>query len=539
MIPEQSDVGLLALLRPLSIADRELMARAVGRMSDPISDHSFASLLCWSEPLMTSCAEIEGHLCVFSHADGDLSMLLPPVALDTSASPRLRACVAVCFDLMDAVNASGPGLSRSRIEYVSDEMLDAIRAGGVPDLSASPMPGDYVYPRRAMVELAGGPLKNKRKLRSRFLRENPDVTTARLTRGDIPECIELLGLWREAGDARHEGEANERLIGTDILRSRDEVFTRAMLERAEELGLKTMVVRSGGRLVGFTIGEMLTPTMAVVHVEKTHPGSVGAAQFIFSEFCRTELAGAEEINAGDDWGIPSLRFTKSSYRPTRLLSKSVLTRQPVPDTGAVEGGVVRTLTEGRRARATAGDLAGSGALIRDAGRDDARRIARVEQGAFDEDDRFSMRQIQRLIVNPRARVLVAEIEGEVIGWSVTLIRSHRRWRSGRVYSVAVDPAHGGKGVGRDLLARAVSLLEEDGISRIYLEVREENLPAIGLYRSVGFEVLRRLGNYYGPGVSGLRMRRVEGARGVAAKADDRASAGYTAGRPVEGPSTPL
>ena len=29
---------------------------------------------------------------------------------------------------------------------------------------------------------------------------------------------------------------------------------------------------------------------------------------------------------GDDWGIPTLRFTKQSYRPTRTPAKYVLTR---------------------------------------------------------------------------------------------------------------------------------------------------------------------------------------------------------------------
>ena len=97
-------------------------------------------------------------------------------------------------------------------------MLDRIRAAAGTGLSAAPMPGDFVYSRAALVELAGGDLKSKRKMRSRFLRENPDVETAPIGSADLDECRALLSLWRTCGDERHEGEANHGLIGVDVLR---------------------------------------------------------------------------------------------------------------------------------------------------------------------------------------------------------------------------------------------------------------------------------------------------------------------------------
>ncbi len=510
---------------PVRREDRAVFERALrggaeptpSPITAPISDMSFVASHCWSEALSLAWTEIDGHLCLFSGADGDLSMMLPPLAIDPRAADRLGDVVSACFEIMDAGNAEGPGTPRSRIEYVSDEMLDRIRSAGGPMLSATPMPGDYVYHRGALVELAGGDLKNKRKLRSKFLRENPEVTTADITPADVPECIELLGLWRSSSDERHEGEANDRLIGVDVLRERDERCTRRYLDLIAhpiaDLSLPSMLVRSGGKLVGFTIGEFLTPSMASVAVEKTHPDADGTPQFIYSEFCRTRLESATEINAGDDWGIDALRFTKSSYRPSRMLSKTLLARNPISEMGTPEPATVRLLRWSRPAHRTPELPEPLPTDVRAATAADAEAILEIEESAFTSPaDRFNAPQIRRLIENPRARVAVALRDGVIIGWSAALIRTHRRWRSGRVYSVAVRAEAAGTGAGRALITTLLRSLETEGITRVYLEVRAGNLAAIALYTSVGFRTLRTLEAYYtdadGTETDGVRMIRV-------------------------------
>lgn len=510
------------VLRPVVLEDRGLFEGAFAGSREPISDMTFSCALCWADSLELQRAVISDHLCVFSAADGDLSMMLPPMPLwgfggvwDGAAYSRV---LGACFEIMDAFNASGPGLGsgprqgpgrgRSRIEYVSDEVLDRIRSAAGTGLSAAPMPGDFVYSRASLVELVGGELKSKRKMRSRFLRENPDVETGPIGSADLDECRALLSLWRTCGDERHEGEANHGLIGVDVLRERDERCTLRYLELIDGLGLESMLVRSAGRLVGFTIGERLTDTMGSVVVEKTHPGFAGTPQFIYSEFCRTRFGGATEINAGDDWGIESLRFAKQSYRPQRMLSKNVLTRQPIPETGAPESATVRLLSHGRPAQGLAHSAEYPSMEIRPATASDTAAMVLVEAEAFaDPDDRFTHRQIRRLVANPRARVAVAEHGGEVVGWCVALIRSHRGGRTGRVYSVAVVPALAGRGTGRAMLGWMLDRLEADGIGRVYLEVRAANAAAISLYESAGFVKIRDLPGYYGNGVDGVRMLR--------------------------------
>jgi ribosomal protein S18 acetylase RimI-like enzyme len=151
----------------------------------------------------------------------------------------------------------------------------------------------------------------------------------------------------------------------------------------------------------------------------------------------------------------------------------------------------------------------SGVVVRRAHTGDAGAIASIERLAFGAThDQFSFRRVRSLIANPRAIVVSAEVEGRVVGWCVALVRRHGGARSGRIYSVAVDHACAGRGVGRRLLTWSLDALAEAGIARVYLEVRTNNQRAIGLYRSLGFSEIARLPEYYNDGGEGVRMRRL-------------------------------
>ena len=78
-------------------------------------------------------------------------------------------------------------------------------------------------------------------------------------------------------------------------------------------------------------------------------------------------------------------------------------------------------------------------------------------------------------------------------------------KSGRIYSLAVDPEFSGKGYGKILLQKAVDALKTEGKEKLFLEVREENKKAIRLYEGVGFKISRRLPAYYGDGAEGIKM----------------------------------
>jgi ribosomal-protein-alanine N-acetyltransferase len=78
-----------------------------------------------------------------------------------------------------------------------------------------------------------------------------------------------------------------------------------------------------------------------------------------------------------------------------------------------------------------------------------------------------------------------------------------------ILTVAIAPEARRKGYARPLLSRHLDELSRRGVSKVHLEVEEENAPAIALYRRCGFQEVGRREGYYlkpdGTRVSALAM----------------------------------
>ena len=99
---------------------------------------------------------------------------------------------------------------------------------------------------------------------------------------------------------------------------------------------------------------------------------------------------------------------------------------------------------------------------------------------------------QELERNVAARYLVAEKEGSVIGYAgawIILDESH-------ITNIAVTEAERGKGIGRNLTGQLLQYLSNLGAAYATLEVRESNIRAQNLYRSLGFIQVGKRKKYY-------------------------------------------
>ncbi len=86
--------------------------------------------------------------------------------------------------------------------------------------------------------------------------------------------------------------------------------------------------------------------------------------------------------------------------------------------------------------------------------------------------------------------LVWEHHGQVVG-NVTVGRNPdypHRWQ---ISNVAVLSPYRGRGIGRELVKGALDLIARRGGRTAYLFVRDDNPPALGLYRSLGFVEMDR------------------------------------------------
>ena len=89
---------------------------------------------------------------------------------------------------------------------------------------------------------------------------------------------------------------------------------------------------------------------------------------------------------------------------------------------------------------------------------------------------------RKLTVQPDL-FLVVEDAGDILGTAMIGYDGHRGW----VSYLAVDDAHRGRGIARELMAEGERLLIELGCPKIMLMVRTDNTQVVGLYEHLGYE----------------------------------------------------
>lgn len=95
-----------------------------------------------------------------------------------------------------------------------------------------------------------------------------------------------------------------------------------------------------------------------------------------------------------------------------------------------------------------------------------------------------------------AKSRVVLLDGEPVG--VALI-AQRGW-SRRLAAMAIIPQVRSRGIGKWLMANLIGEAKSKNDRRMVLEVIEMNQPAVNLYRSSGFHIIRRLVSYASPSI---------------------------------------
>ncbi len=125
--------------------------------------------------------------------------------------------------------------------------------------------------------------------------------------------------------------------------------------------------------------------------------------------------------------------------------------------------------------------------------DDAARCAELEAQLFDGDDPWPERAFLAELNAKHNHYEAARVDDKLVGYAGIARLGRIRPYEYEIHTIGIDPAHQGRGIGRQLLAR---LVEFAGGGPIFLEVRTDNAPAIALYESEGFTTVGMRKRYY-------------------------------------------
>ena len=141
-------------------------------------------------------------------------------------------------------------------------------------------------------------------------------------------------------------------------------------------------------------------------------------------------------------------------------------------------------------------------MIRAATLGDLDRLLELEACCFTS-DLIPRRSFRRFLTDRRAALFVACDRRSVRGYALVLFR--RGSATAHIYSIATDPRHRGRGIGRRLLQSMEREARRRGRRSIYSEVRVDNPAAQGMYRQRGFGETGRKDRYYEDGTDALLM----------------------------------
>lgn len=133
--------------------------------------------------------------------------------------------------------------------------------------------------------------------------------------------------------------------------------------------------------------------------------------------------------------------------------------------------------------------------VEDASFGDLDKLYQIETECFEE-EAFTKSQIARLLGDYNSISLVARVDGQIVGFVIGVIYADREALHGHIYTIEVLPACRRRGIGEKLLLEIESVFRQKDVEALSLEVREDNVAAIGLYRKLGYETVGKLKNYY-------------------------------------------
>ena len=135
--------------------------------------------------------------------------------------------------------------------------------------------------------------------------------------------------------------------------------------------------------------------------------------------------------------------------------------------------------------------------LRPAPAEDAALLAALHAAAFDTP--WSAGEIAALMATPGVFALTIDLQGFILCRAIA--------GEAEILTLAVDPARRRAGVGRLLVESAAALAAGMGAESLFLEVAGDNLAALALYASAGFERVGLRRSYYASGADAVVMRR--------------------------------
>ena len=294
------------VFKDIDISAKEKLQTYFDMVNYEACEYCFATLYMWQHLYKTGYYIGDGFAVLVGEYEGDTFSILP-----LAKKEKLPEVIDFVFDYFKNVNKKlyFRGVTQEIVDYLKENYEDKFEYIEERDLF------DYVYDAESMRTLGGRKNQKKRNHINYFLKEYEGRFEYRLlNKEDFNSCLELVKKWANNKEENNEYDdsMDEELIGIKKIFSHYDILKD---------GIKVGGIFIDNKLEAFTIGELLNPNMALIHIEKANPDIRGLYPFINQQFLVNEFSQVEFVNREEDLGIPGLRKAKLSYHPIRFVEK--------------------------------------------------------------------------------------------------------------------------------------------------------------------------------------------------------------------------
>ncbi|MCR4637778.1 phosphatidylglycerol lysyltransferase domain-containing protein [Ruminococcus sp.] len=290
--------------RVIDIKDKERITSALNISQFMGCEYSFSNNMAWRRLADSKIAFYKDFYicCSFASEDGIPRFFLP------SGEGSYREVISV---MKQYAASLGKPLRVSGVTDSSLEMLSELYPDGFT-VDTDDGDWDYIYSSADLIELPGRKYHSKRNHLARFNEIGAEFSL--MTEKDFDDCITFSAI-----------EYNNKANMSDHSFIAEQFAINTYFNYFNELGLTGGVIRIGGNVAAFTIGDRLNDETFCVHIEKADTNYNGIYAGINNSFSKAAAVGYKYINREEDLGLEGLRKSKQSYNPAFLLKKYTVT----------------------------------------------------------------------------------------------------------------------------------------------------------------------------------------------------------------------
>ena len=299
--------------KPIEIIDKSLFDEYFRKYPPENSEFTFTNLFMWRDYYNFLFMEFNEHIILFSY-DYLKSRKKP---IKTDSKDYLYFFPPIGSNPDEIIIELFENIRNIEIHRVPEEICENVTQNEKfnklnLDFLEDRNNWDYIYNKEEILNLAGNKFRQNRRWLQKFL-TNYDYDFQLLTGNLVEKCKELQLEWCVMRACTED----------ESLEAEQEAIYEA-LNNFNTLGYSGGILCVEDKCAAYTLGEMLNERTLVIHIEKAHMEYEGSYQAINNMYLKNSFLDMLYINREQDLGIEGLRRAKESYKPIKMVKKSII-----------------------------------------------------------------------------------------------------------------------------------------------------------------------------------------------------------------------